>query len=404
MAISSVSRRTVAMLGLAGFLVYVVWVGWPYFRAIVVRDAAVTSWISITPAPIGGYTTNPLYPGERTGADGRIATIADSRADETELTRARAELARAQARVVAQVATIDAARRALEVRATHARHFAATFIQDLDAAVANAGSSLVFLKRRLELESNEARRVATLRREGMMSQSALDAVHAKITDTQRHIADSQAALDRAKARRRAASEGVFLLEDGTDGNAALQNLADARLRLLQAQETLTQLRAEQDAAQLVIASTQAAYNKALSLDILVPPDAMVWSLISAPGAPVQPGTPVASWVDCSIMLVDVPVSDVETALLRQGSIAQVVLEGERKTRTGRVILTRGSAGTLGSQDLAALAKGRRAGIGQAVVKLTPSADDIKACAIGRAAFVDFPEVSVIDLVRARLRW
>ena len=103
-------------------------------------------------------------------------------------------------------------------------------------------------------------------------------------------------------------------------------------------------------------------------------------------------------------LVDVPVSDVETALLRQGSIAHVVLEGERQARAGTVILTRGSAGTLGSHDLAALAKGRRAGIGQALVELTPSPADIKACSIGRAAFVDFPEVGVIDLVRARLRW
>ncbi len=103
------------------------------------------------------------------------------------------------------------------------------------------------------------------------------------------------------------------------------------------------------------------------------------------------------------MLIDVPVSDVETALLRPGSVAQVVFEGERKVRSGSVILTRGSAGTLGSNDLAALAKGRRAGIGQALVKLTPSGDDIQACAIGRAAYVDFPEVGVFDLLRARLR-
>jgi multidrug resistance efflux pump len=404
LASRNVSRRTVALLGLAGLLVYVVWVGWPYFHAIVVRDAAVTSWISITQAPIGGYTTNPLHPGERAGADGRIATIADIRADTTELTRARADLARAQGRVVAQTAMIDAARRALEVRATHARHFAATFTRDLEVAVTNAGNSLVLLKRRLELEGNEVTRTEALHERDMMSKSQVDAAHAKVTDTRRLIVETQTALDRVNARLRAAKDGVFLLEDGTDGNSALQNLADARVRLLQAEDTLTQLRAEQEAAQMVVASTQAAYSKARSLDILVPPGAMVWSLISAPGASVQPGTPVASWVDCSIMLVDVPVSDVETALLRPGSIAHVVLEGERKTRTGTVILTRGSAGTLGSHDLAALAKGRRAGIGQALVKLIPSPDDIKACAIGHAAFVDFPEVNVIDLVRARLRW
>jgi len=403
-ALRNVSRLAVVMLGLAGLLIYVVWIGWPYLHAIVVRDAAVTSWVSVTQAPIGGYTIKPLYPGERTGDDGRIATVADPRANTTELTRARAELARAQARLSAQTALVAAARRALDVRATHARHFGETFTRDLEVTIANAGHNLVQLKRRLELESNEAARTETLVKGGMTSQSQVDAANAKITDSRRLIVETQNALDRASARLRAAKDGVFLLEDGTDANAPLQNLADARLRLLQAEDTVSQLRAEQEAAQLVVASTQAAYEKARSLDIVVPPGAMVWSLISSPGAPVQPGTAIASWVDCNIMLVDVPVSDVETALLHQGSVAHVVLEGERRTRTGTVILTRGSAGTLGNNDLAALAKGRRPGIGQVLVRLSPSPDDIKACPIGQAAFVDFPDVTVVDMVRARLRW
>ena len=53
---------------------------------------------------------------------------------------------------------IDTSRRALEERATHGRHFAATFTRDLEAAVTNAGNSLVQLRQRLELEGNEAAR------------------------------------------------------------------------------------------------------------------------------------------------------------------------------------------------------------------------------------------------------
>jgi hypothetical protein len=130
---------------------------------------------------------------------------------------------------------------------------------------------------------------------------------------------------------------------------------------------------------------------------------MVWSLISGPGAPVQPGSPVASWVDCHVLLVDVPISDVETALLHTGDEAEVVLEGEHVVRAGRVLLTRGSAGTLGSQDLAAIARGRQPGLGQAIVKLEAGAADVRACPIGRTAYVDFPGVGVLDLLRARLR-
>jgi len=69
-----------------------------------------------------------------------------------------------------------------------------------------------------------------------------------------------------------------------------------------------------------------------------------------------------------------------------------------------VLLIRGAAATLGSRDLAAVAKGRRPGVGQALVTLEATPADVEACPIGRAAFVHFPDVTVLDIVRARLRW
>lgn len=404
MAIGKVSQRLTAGLGLAGLVLYMCWIGWPYLESIVVRDAAVTTWVNITTSPISGYTTNALYPGARTGADGRIATIIDSRADATGVAQARAEWIRATARTEAQGALVAGMRRALQTRAAHAHDFADTFLHDLDTSIGGARSSLASLQLRLGLARTEVERERSLHAAGLVSQSTLDSARGTVADLERELAAAQSDLGRGTVRHRAAAEGVFLLEDGTDGNSAFQNLADARLRLVQAGATLTQLRAERDAARIVFQAAQMAYDKSRSLDIIAPPGAMVWSLISGPGAPVQPGSPVASWVDCRSMLVDVPLSDVETALLHPGSVAEVVLEGERRVRRGTVILTRGSAGTLGSSDLAALAKGRRPGIGQALVKLVPTPADIRSCPIGHAAYVDFPGVGVFDILRARLRW
>ena len=84
---------------------------------------------------------------------------------------------------------------------------------------------------------------------------------------------------------------------------------------------------------------------------------------------------MASWIDCSIMLVDVPASDVELALLHKGAAANVVLEGEERVRRGTVALTRGAAATIGQTDLAAVAKGRYRGIGQVLVSLEPTPAD-----------------------------
>jgi hypothetical protein len=121
------------------------------------------------------------------------------------------------------------------------------------------------------------------------------------------------------------------------------------------------------------------------------------------GTAVNVGSPIAEWLDCSVMLVDVPASDIEVALVRPGMEAEVVLEGEDRPRQATILFTRGSAGTLGLDALAALAKGRSAGRGQVLLRLEPTPEDIAACPIGLSAFVEFPQVDVVDMLRARLR-
>jgi multidrug resistance efflux pump len=282
-------RRFWALVGLAALLGYVAWIGAPYLRSVVVRDAAVTTWIDVVASPIRGFVDkDPLHAGDRVGADGRIATVENPIEDATPVARAEAELERAKQRV----------------------------------------------------------------------------------------------------------RGFQELLPSLDGDAAAR--ARAEMKLEDAKVVAA-------TAETILASAKSAYEQAHRQTITAPPGALVWSLIASPGATVQPGTPIASWINCSIMLVDVPVSDVELALLRKGSPARVVIEGERRTRHGSVFITRGAAATIGADDLAALAKGRHPGIGQVLVKLEPSPADVEACPIGVAAYVDFPEIGIVDMLRARLR-
>jgi hypothetical protein len=157
-------------------------------------------------------------------------------------------------------------------------------------------------------------------------------------------------------------------------------------------------------AEKILAAVKGDYEKARRQPVKAPPDSYVWSLIAAPGGYIKAGAPVASWVDCSFMLVDVPVSDVELALLQTDAPARVLIEGDRRIRSGKVYLTRGAAATIGADDLAALAKGRVPGIGQVLVQFEPSPEDIEACPIGAAAYVDFPDIGILDMLRARLRF
>jgi multidrug resistance efflux pump len=403
MNVKVLTPRGIAWLGAAIVLLYTVWIGWPYLASTVTRDAAVTSWISVAAAPIGGYTTNPLYPGARVGADGRLATIVDPRADERDVARARAELARSDARVRAEELHVAEMQRELNLRAAQMQRFSSAFIDDATAAAAGSNSTLAALQLRLTLARDEQKRIEAMAREGLASAAAVDAARGATAGVTRDVAMAEASMKRGAGRRAAATGGVFLGEDGSDASSAAQTLSDARVRLASTMAGLEQLRSDSSAARDVLRAAEDAYGKTRTLDIKVPANAMVWSLISGPGAPVQPGSPVASWVDCRMMLVDAPLSDVEVALLHTGSRADVIIEGERTVRKGVVILARGAAGVLTDRDLAAVAKGRRPDLGAALVRLTPTADDVRQCRIGQAAYVNFPDVGALAVLRARLR-
>jgi multidrug resistance efflux pump len=283
-------RRFWAFVGLVLLLAYAAWIGAPYLRSVVVRDAAVTTWIDVATSPIKGFVgDDPLHAGDSVGQDGVITLIENPLADRTPVVKAEADLDKARERV--------------------------------------RGSQELM--------------------------SSLDAD--------------------PSARARTAME-----------------LADAQVDVESAEKILT--------------STKATYDNERLQPVKAPPDSYIWSLIASAGAFVLPGTPIASFVNCGFMLVDVPVSDVELALLETDAPARVVIEGDRTVRLGKVYLTRGAAATVGADDLAALAKGRHPGVGQVLVKLEPSAADIEACPIGAAAYVDFPEIGVIDMLRARLRF
>jgi multidrug resistance efflux pump len=404
MAIRRASRRLVVVFGLAGLLVYIGWIGGPYLRSIIVRDAAVTTWINITASPIAGYVdAHPLHPGDRVGEDGRIATIENPAADATSLARARAQLDEAKGRVTAANRLIEGLHQLVDARSIQAAAYQAAFDQDLDARIAASTSNLTFIRQRLGLERAQADRMAKLLAGGHASQATVDAANAQVTDHQRALVEIQSEIDREKLRRLAADHGVFMLDDNTDGAEALRELDSARLELRRSEADLAAAEAEVPADEAVVAAALATYQRTRATPIAAPPGAMVWSLISAPGSAVQPGSPIAAWIDCRRMLVDVPISDVELALLHKGAEADVVLEGERRSRRGSVVLTRGAAATIGADDLAALAKGRVRGIGQVLVALDPSPADVEACPIGAAAHVDFPSVGLMDILRARLR-
>ena len=89
---------------------------------------------------------------------------------------------------------------------------------------------------------------------------------------------------------------------------------------------LADAQVDAETSEKILASVKSTYENARFQPVKAPPDSYIWSLITSPGDFVRAGAPIATRIDCSIMLVDVPVSDVELVLLRTDAPARIVIE------------------------------------------------------------------------------
>jgi multidrug resistance efflux pump len=225
----------------------------------------------------------------------------------------------------------------------------------------------------------------------------------RVANLELQSADLKAALAHALVRREAANHSVFITADGEDPTWVLGQRLDLKLAKTQARLELRQAQSELKLALAALEAAEQEFRELSEATVRAPPGNVLWSRRAAPGATVRVGEAVAEWLDCSDLMVDVPVSDAEVALIRPSMTAEVILEGESRTREGEVLLTRGSASTLTRDDLAAIAKGRTEGVAQVLLKLSADAAAFERCPVGRAAYVEFPDVGLIDVLRARLR-
>ena len=400
-------RRLNCLYGSAAAVIILLTVGWqlaPYLHSTVSRSSAVTSWIHVATSPIVGNLASRLpNPGDRVGSDGVIVTIRNLHSDPSAAEHSVGEVQRAAAiaeelrRYMDTMRQLDA-----EWQARTASH-AAVFKQNLEVTLTSARLELKQIKQRLVLAQAALDRAQRLAARGNASVSVTDEAQALVTELELQRVERERSIAEQEVRSAAAEKGVFMTSDGTDPDwddrsrdQQRRDIARGVVDLAEAEATLTRARhaAAVDASALERTTVGVA---------TAPPGSLIWSVMVGAEAAVNVGSPIAKWLDCSVMLVDVPVSDIEVALLRPGMPAEALFEGEHQPRQANILLIRGSAGTLDLTDLAALAKGRSTGRGQVLLRLEPTPEDIATCPIGLSAFVEFPQVDIIDMLRARLR-
>ncbi|MEO1194053.1 MAG: cyclic nucleotide-binding domain-containing protein [Pseudomonadota bacterium] len=397
------SRRfQVAFLGTVALLVGTLSFA-PTAYWLFARDAAVTSWSNEATAPIRGAIASPLpIPGSLVPADGRVVEIVDEHADLGDVLRAQALVDQALARVDQQQGHVALVGSLLNAWNQRSQSYAEGFRQKL--VVENRGheAEIAFLERRLQLARAEVERTRSLSQRGYASTADEENRRQVVLDLEADLATKRRDLDRNRVQSALAETGVFLDLDGDNPGWAFASNDAMVLERERAEQSLRDARLALERARQELSASEQSFADQTSAIVRAPAGSMIWSRIAGEGAAVSTGTPIVSWIDCSHLLIDAPVSNLLAGLLSPGAKASVTIEGESRDREARALLVRGAAAKMDHDDLAAVASGHSPDSAQVILMLDQAAD-FSVCPVGRGASVSFYEVSFLDLAAAFLR-
>ncbi|MGI9364681.1 MAG: HlyD family efflux transporter periplasmic adaptor subunit [Rhizobiaceae bacterium] len=390
-----------------GFLAYCSWMIGPYLSSVLVRDAAITVWLETSIAPIDGKVTGGLpRVGATIGANQKVAEIKNDL-----LLDANQTVEALRDKVISARLNRDEARQflkkleELEVeRQVHQQHNIEIYLAQIDTTILNLEREVEINNQRLGVLQRIVERQKRLldRRSG--SQAKLDDAIVPVGEVLLRQAELEAGLRIANLRRDAAENNIFVQEDGEIPNWVRRNELLLSLELQRAHRDLHNLESGFRESLNDLMESQRILDKLSDAKVTAPARSTVFRVLVSPHATVAAGDRIIEWGNCSQLLVDVPVSDVELPFIKPGSDAQVYLDGEDFQRNAKVLLTRGASATLGTDQLVATAKGRAEGVGQVLLTLEHNGSRFEECPVGRPAHVDFPGVGILDVLRARLRF
>jgi len=396
------NRRNLRLAVVAVVALYAIAMLWPNIAALLVRNSAVTAWTNVATAPIQGRAPETVpFPGSHVGPDGVIFQVTNDLLDPGPVKVAEAALVDAEARTAAAKAYLEGALEIDKDRRELLHVYAENFRAELDAEIVVSEARVALLKSKAVSAAQIAERTKTVSETGYRSKDYRDEGQIRQAEAEAALAAERMALERAQRRRAAADKGVYVAPDGTSPNWAYGDRQDAKIEIKRARLQVEQAQSDERRARQALDAARESFRLHSRAPVLAPPDSTIRSVIVGAGATVAVGEPVAKWIDCKELFLDAPVSDAALPLIAVGSKAQAIIEGRRRWYDATVASVRGSAETIGAEDLAAVAKGRSPGVGQVILRLEAPRSDFGECPVGEAAYVHFPTAGVLDVLLAR---
>ena len=399
--ISRPGVRTAIRIAVLASVAFVVALASHPVYTMLYRDAVVTTWLNVVAAPIAGTIEDfDSRPGERVASSGEVGRIVNYSIDRSGVIRAEAAARRAGARL----AELNAYENRISAMAAEWQerkgHYADGFRRDLDIKIEEFASRVALLRERVDFADASAKRKQTLRRAGNTSQADEEAAISTHRELLASLSDATMDLQRLRNRRDLAGRGVYLQEDGKEPEWSWRSLDELRLEMHRTAREARETTEEVDTLQASLENERKNLSAATNAIFRIPAGSTIWTTSASNGISVTRGQRLFTWIDCSRLLVDVPVIDTLAVLVDARSRAEILLEGEDKVRSGLVVMSRGSSSRLDKDELASVTDWRKSAA-QVIVELQ-DADSITGCPIGRRAFVRFPDLTLMKFLRAYL--
>lgn len=364
------------------------------------RDAAVTSWLNEATAPIAGTIEGfETHIGQQVGQTGLVATLVDRSVDRSGVIRAEGQERRAETRLAQINQYRDRVSRLSKEWSDRRARYADGFRRDLDLDIHDLEQRLTLLKERVALADASAQRRRSLRVTGTASQADEDVATSSHRELQLSLTQMENALERVRERRRLAEQGVFLQQDGKEPEWSWRSIDEIDLEAARASRAVADAQEELGTARTLLSEEKRNLSAVSTAPIRVPPSMTIWSSTASNNTVVKQGEKLFSWIDCGVVLVDVPVTETLAALLQAGMRATVLLEGDPEPYQATVLQTRGASSRIGRRELASVSRGHKSWTAQAVVAIKDGAS-VPGCPIGRRAFVSFPDIRLVQYIKA----
>ncbi|HZH51537.1 MAG TPA: HlyD family efflux transporter periplasmic adaptor subunit [Microvirga sp.] len=354
-------------------------------------DATINARTAVLRAPIGGLAEFSVRTiGAQVSPEETVVRITDTRFDTArliDLERTRSTLEADLARLKAQSAAVDDARKILQVQA---KSYQEGRVRQIRSRIAEAQAALNSAEAKFREAGSSLDRTRELSSRGVQTAITLDRAQAQYDVAQQDIASARERVSYLSAELSAAQNGVFIGDSYNDAPFSIQRIREFDLRLAELEAEADNVSRRLNLTSEQIAAERVRVSRLTAAELTVQNPGIVWNFLASSGEHVNQGQDLVRFVDCSAVMVTASVSERVYSDLRVGMPAQFRLNGDSRVFEG-TITRLGGSGAAGLYSTLAIGPSpehlTRFDVALSIPELSNHPD--LSCAVGRTGRVVF---------------